>query len=99
MSFTNDTRPDTRKYVVASWILRIAPLLALALLTVPQLFISYDVYWDSPWSDVVSYFAFLAFLGLIASFFVDRAKKNADARWALRESDRMARLTAEAKRN
>jgi len=95
MSFPDDTRPDTRKYVVASWVLRfVFPAVTLSSVVMLTL-VGVDSWYDSPWTKIPLWLLTLSVFGPFASLFVDRAKKKADARWALRveqENSRVARL-------
>jgi len=95
MSFPDDTRPDTRKYVVASWVLRfVFPAVTLSSVVVLTL-VGVDSWYDRPWPRFLSWVLTVSVFGPFASLFVDRAKKKADARWALRveqENSRVARL-------
>ena len=90
MSFPDDSRPDTRRLVVWERVLTFAPsgafLLLLAVTTLVPDVARYDGLRSDLWSDLTLLLCMVPLASTIAWAFVRRAKKNADARWALAQS-------------
>ena len=93
MSFTDDSRPDTRRLVVWQQVLNFGPPGVLLVIVAIYTLVPEDARDEAIWSNLTSFLYLAYFAGLIGWFVVRRAKKNADARWALAQS-RTAALAA-----
>ena len=93
MSFTDDPRPDTRRYVVWERILNFTPAGGLLIILAISTLVPDEAHNTGLWSAAISSIYFVALASITGWFVVRRAKKNADARWALAQS-RSAALAA-----
>lgn len=101
MSFTDDVRPGTRGFVIAHrWLTGVWVTLGLAAIALTIVSTVAGPGFDEQLFDKGGFvetwsWAYLAWTpAIVADLIVVRAKKNADARWALAES-RTAVLAAE----
>jgi len=96
VSFTDDSRPDTRRLVVAGTIIR-ALWIVISVVVIGGYLLTIALGSTSTFTRSFSDIAvvpLMTYLPLVAAeFVVRRAKKNADARWALAQS-RTAALAA-----
>ena len=95
MSSPSDPRPDTRKYVIAER-LQVIPFVLLAASVFVGLIVGDSD--QGAWSNVFLGVDIFLVVSIVVGFVVIRLKQNADARWALRDSDRIDRLKSKANR-
>ena len=83
MTSPSDPRPDTRKYVIAER-LQVVPFVLLAASVLAGLFVGEED--QRVWSNVFLGLDVFLLATIVVGFVAIRLKQNADARWALRQS-------------